>query len=852
MPSADAKAKTQGLSQVGGARARRAPHEGPPATGPLPGTPEAWEAFRQAQREKVSLARRLRRDEFRLRVAQVCDTADMWKLGKWARHRSHLPAQRAGIPSLRCPDGSIAETNTEKEAALAEAFFPELRPHAEPTGPYPTSVTISALCSPGDVLAALRTTSASSAPGPDGIPNSLLKAIAAAIAGPISALIQAAWQCGHHPTPFRSSRTIPVKKPQKPDYRAPKAWRPIALLNTIGKIAEKVLATRLRDEAEAHGLLPLTQMGARPERSTESALALLTDQIRAAWALGAEASVLALDVSGAFDRVPASRLDHALARRRIPEWVRRVVGSFMHHHTVLDIPGLMATPRLRTSGIPQGSPLSPILFLFFSGDLLDTAHRPQNGIAATGFVDDVTCLAVSKTTTGTLRKLRRVHQACEQWAADNGAVLAPDKYELMHMSRKRGPRPQATLRLGELTLTPAARLRFLGVWLDPALRWDAHRRAVEAKLQTQTLTLSRLTASTWGASFAQARHLYAVAVRPAITYGHIAWDEPNGNRRPVARALDKAQSKCLRVVCGAFRSTPLKALQSETAIPPLLLHLDKLGAAAWTRYREGPVGPLSSGICTALQAHLSRSMRPAPRPTAPHGSRLAQWSAAWDDQATGRWRQDFADDGNKALPERESDMSRAQWKRVRDHHSLHLWRDAWPADPPRHPLTGHLQPTPRYTLPPREWCDARQDHENLSKASSAMLLQARSGHIGLAAYLAWRQVPDFGSPQCECGHEPDTVPHRLAGCPARPGMPSPDASDSRTAPHLPKDERARVLLQKYPQATARWLLGSVALPQFGWARQHPRQPLQPQAPPPSTAAADLSISRPPPHVPSPR
>ena len=127
-----------------------------------------------------------------------------------------------------------------------------------------------------------------------------------------------------------------------------------------------------------------------------------------------------------------------------------------------------------------------------------------------------------------------------------------------------------------------------------------------------------------------------------------------------------------------------------------------------------------------------------------------------------------------------------------------------------------------------------------------MLLQARSGHIGLAAYLAWRQVPGFSSPQCECGFEPDTVPHRLAGCPARRGMPSPNADDNRTAPHLPKDERARVLLQKYPQATARWLLGSAAIPQFQWAMEHPRQPLQPQVAPPRAAAADISISGPPP------
>ena len=44
------------------------------------------------------------------------------------------------------------------------------------------------------------------------------------------------------------------------------------------------------------------------------------------------------------------------------------------------------------------------------------------------------------------------------------------------MWRKRGPGPQARLRVGELTLRRAARVRFLGVWVDAGLGWDGHRR----------------------------------------------------------------------------------------------------------------------------------------------------------------------------------------------------------------------------------------------------------------------------------------------------------------------------------------------------------------------------------------
>jgi hypothetical protein len=62
-------------------------------------------------------------------------------------------------------------------------------------------------------------------------------------------------------------------------YDTPGAWRPIALLNTIGKLIEAIIVKRIQGVAERHRLFPSTQMGARRARSMETALELLTEQI---------------------------------------------------------------------------------------------------------------------------------------------------------------------------------------------------------------------------------------------------------------------------------------------------------------------------------------------------------------------------------------------------------------------------------------------------------------------------------------------------------------------------------------------------------------------------------------------
>jgi hypothetical protein len=58
---------------------------------------------------------------------------------------------------------------------------------------------------------------------------------------------------------------VVLRKPGKPDYSAPGAYRPISPLNTLGKLLEAVMAKRLSYYAETYGLLPDTQFGGRLE-----------------------------------------------------------------------------------------------------------------------------------------------------------------------------------------------------------------------------------------------------------------------------------------------------------------------------------------------------------------------------------------------------------------------------------------------------------------------------------------------------------------------------------------------------------------------------------------------------------
>ena len=107
--------------------------------------------------------------------------------------------------------------------------------------------------------------SSSKAPGPDGLGFECLKIAYAAIPEYFHSLFEVLIRAGYHPKIWREATIVIIKKAGKPDYSAPKAYRPISLLNCLGKISEKIMATRLAHMAERHHLLDRLQIGGRPK-----------------------------------------------------------------------------------------------------------------------------------------------------------------------------------------------------------------------------------------------------------------------------------------------------------------------------------------------------------------------------------------------------------------------------------------------------------------------------------------------------------------------------------------------------------------------------------------------------------
>jgi Reverse transcriptase (RNA-dependent DNA polymerase) len=208
--------------------------------------------------------------------------------------------------------------------------------------------------------------------------------------------------------------------------------------------------------------------------------------------------MLCMDMAGAFDNVSHKRLLDNLRKKGIPDFILHWVTSFLEERTTrIKVIEGESELFLTDTGIPQGSPISPILFLFFISELLDTTNNEGLRTSSIGFVDDVHILTYGDSTERNCAVLSRIHRQCEQWADRHGAQFAPEKYELIHFA-KRPKRFNMTvpLQIGQIRKVATESVRVLGVQVDTRLKWGPHIAKIIQKHTAQSFAIDCITAST--------------------------------------------------------------------------------------------------------------------------------------------------------------------------------------------------------------------------------------------------------------------------------------------------------------------------------------------------------------------
>ena len=215
-----------------------------------------------------------------------------------------------------------------------------------------------------DIKDVLKNLNVSKPCGPDLISPHLLKEGADILARSLCILFNRSLEANYFPNTWKFGNVSPIYK--KDDRSLPSNYRPITLLNQVGKVMERCVHKRLYNYVMVNHILTPLQSGFIQGDSTKYQLLHTYHTFCEAVDCGKEVRAVFCDISKAFHRVWHRGLLHKLSgigcSDKVLCWFRSYLSSRKQRVVVGGQASHWASVE---AGVPQGSILGPLLFLIY-------------------------------------------------------------------------------------------------------------------------------------------------------------------------------------------------------------------------------------------------------------------------------------------------------------------------------------------------------------------------------------------------------------------------------------------------------------------------------------------------------
>jgi hypothetical protein len=270
---------------------------------------------------------------------------------------------------------------------------------------------------------------------PDSIPNWFYGQASSSLKVAVLHLFSTSFTQGIFPSRLKLSNLIPIPKPGK-DHTLPDGYRPISLISTLSRIFERIIHRSLTHYCEANNIL----QNAFRCHSSSIDPSLSTKYIHTGFNRAPQhpTVMVQLDTSKAFDTVWLAGLRYKLRQIGLKGRLLAWLTSFIENRAYRVVTPEITQYRLFTQGVPQGSVLSPLLFIIFIADC-PAQLRAQHA----EFADDFTLWNQGAELTDTLNVLQQDLREIERWAK-KWRICFHQKNAPTHTSPVAGREPHQT------------------------------------------------------------------------------------------------------------------------------------------------------------------------------------------------------------------------------------------------------------------------------------------------------------------------------------------------------------------------------------------------------------------------
>ena len=350
--------------------------------------------------------------------------------------------------------------------------------------------------------------------GLDGINANIFKHTYPAIINELVHLINICLINGVFPSALKMAIIKPVFK--SGDRRIFNNYRPISILPYISKILEKIIHNRTMTFIQDSQILSSYQFGFQKSRSTYMPLLLLQENITKSLEEGKVMCGLYLDLKKAFDTVDHKILVAKLGKYGFTNSALNIIKSYLENRKqCVEYNGVRSTFKSVKIGVPQGSILGPLLFLLYINDFPNISQN----IKFLLYADD-TAIFFKSDQISTLQYLvdSESSHICK-WLQINKLSLNTKK-TVFQQYKTSNTGQNLTVRLNGIEIKEEMKVKYLGMYIDPNLKWASH-------IENLSITLSRnigiINRSKYFLNKQSLLMLYNALILPYISYCCLIW-----------------------------------------------------------------------------------------------------------------------------------------------------------------------------------------------------------------------------------------------------------------------------------------------------------------------------------------
>ena len=430
------------------------------------------------------------------------------------------------------------------------------------------------------VMKVIKSCRISKAFGPDKLSIFHLKHLGPRAIEYITALFNLSATTCRIPAIWKSSLIILIPKPGK-DTSQGTSYRSISLICSAAKVLESLFLPSINKS-----LIPAQdQHGFRREHSTTSALLQLTTDVAVGFNQRKPTDrtvCVAVDLSAAFDTVCHNNLLSKINRSQLPPATARWLSCYLRGRQAKTcFRGVKSTSRKLTTGVPQGSKLSPSLFSFYIADM----PIPTEPVKRVCYADDLTVWASGVNIPDLEVSINNYIEEITAYLKDNSLLISAPKSSVTLLTpdtHQAKIHPKIFMENSHLPLIKCPRI--LGVYLDPSLSFNKHSQYVAERVSGRNNILKALAGTSWGQQKETLLMTYKAVGRSIINYAAPVWS-PNLHDTNY-RKIQYTQNEALRSATGCHKMSSIEHLHTEAEMLKVREHSELLSAQYLVRCLE--------------------------------------------------------------------------------------------------------------------------------------------------------------------------------------------------------------------------------------------------------------------------